>query len=134
MSHNAALRNAAAGLYAGIGIFALAQPARVPQIFGGTASTSESRTEIRAVYGGIPLALALALALVRAGGDGARSKGLRAAVRYASFGMGLTRLLSGGFERQVLPWPTGFFAAVELAAGAALYEPGTRVNGQLTRE
>lgn len=131
MSHNAALRNAAAGLYAGIGIFALAQPARVPQIFGGTASTSESRTEIRAVYGGIPLAFALAL--VRAGGDGARSRpaGRRA---YASFGMGLTRLLSGGFERQVLPWPTGFFAAVELAAGAALYEPDTRVNGQLTRE
>lgn len=132
MSHNAALRNAAAGLYAAIGIFALAQPARVPQIFGGTASTSESRTEIRAVYGGIPLAFALAL--VRAGGDGARSTGLRAAVRYASFGMGLTRLLSGGLERQVLPWPTGFFAAVELAAGAALYEPRTRVNGQLTRE
>lgn len=61
-------------------------------------------------------------------------KGLRAAVRYASFGMGLTRLLSAGFERQVLPWPTGFFAAVELAAGAALYEPGTRVNRQLTHE
>ncbi|SKK11738.1 Uncharacterised protein [Mycobacteroides abscessus subsp. massiliense] len=35
MSHNAALRIAATGLYAGIGIFALAQPARVPQIFGG---------------------------------------------------------------------------------------------------
>lgn len=132
MSHNAALRKAAAGFYAGIGIFALVKPALVPQMFGGTAPTSESRTEIRAVYGGIPLAFALALA--RAGGDSARSAGPRASVRYASYGMGLTRLLSGGFERRVRPWPTGMFAALELAAGAALYESGTRVNGQLTRE
>ncbi|ORA62236.1 DUF4345 family protein [Mycobacteroides franklinii] len=132
MSHNAALRKAAAGFYAGIGIFALVKPALVPRMFGGTAPTSESRTEIRAVYGGIPLAFALALA--QAGGDSARSAGLRASVRYASYGMGLTRLLSGGLERRVRPWPTGFFAALELAAGAALYESGTRVNGQLTRE
>lgn len=132
MSHNAALRKAVAGFYAGIGILAVAQPALVPQLFGGAAPTSESRTEIRAVYGGIPLAFALAL--VRARDDGERSRGLRAAVRYASYGMGLTRLLSGGLERKVRPWPTGLFAALELTAGAALYEPTTRVNEQLTRE
>ncbi|ALR10803.1 DUF4345 domain-containing protein [Mycobacteroides saopaulense] len=120
MSHNTALRKAAAGFYAGIGIFALVKPALVPQMFGGNAPTSESRTEIRAVYGGIPLAFALAL--TQAGDDSPRSAGLRAAVRYASYGMGLTRLLSGGVERLVRPWPTGFFAAMELAAGAALTE------------
>lgn len=120
MSHNASLRKAAAGFYAGIGIFALVKPVLVPQMFGGDAPTSESRTEVRAVYGGIPLAFALALA--QAGDDGPRSAGLRAAVRYASYGMGLTRLLSGGFERRVQPWPTGFFAALEIAAGAALTE------------
>lgn len=120
MSHNTTLRKAAAGFYAGIGVFALVKPALVPQMFGGDAPTSESRTEIRAVYGGIPLAFALALA--RAGDDGPRSTGLRATVRYASYGMGLTRLVSGGFERRVRPWPTGLFAALEVAAGVALSE------------
>lgn len=120
MSHNANLRKGAAALYAGIGIVALVKPALVPAIFGGDAPTSESRTEVRAVYGGIPLAFAASLAW--AGDDGPRSVGQRAAVRYASYGMGLTRLLSGAFERRIRPWPTAFFAALELAAGAALTE------------
>ncbi|KRF15510.1 hypothetical protein ASG90_12545 [Nocardioides sp. Soil797] len=44
--------------YAAIGAVALAQPGRIPELFGGTAPTADSRNEIRAVYGGLTLAMA----------------------------------------------------------------------------
>ncbi|WP_067433727.1 DUF4345 family protein [Nocardioides jensenii] len=44
--------------YAAIGVMALARPAMVPELFGGTAPTADSRNEIRAVYGGLTLAMA----------------------------------------------------------------------------
>ena len=44
--------------YAVIGVVALARPQLVPALFGGSASTAAARTEVRAVYGGLPLALA----------------------------------------------------------------------------
>ena len=111
----------AAAAYGGIGVVALARPALVPQIFGGSAPTSDSRTEVRAVYGGIPLAFALAL--LRAERGGPASAGLIAVVRDASYAMGATRLLSSAAERRLAPWPTGLFAALEIALGATLTAP-----------
>ena len=49
---------AGAAFYAGVAATALVRPALVPAIFGGTATTPASRTEVRAVYGGLPLAMA----------------------------------------------------------------------------
>lgn len=110
----------AAAAYGGIGVVALVRPALVPQIFGGSALTSESRTEVRAVYAGIPLAFTAALLQAERGGPAAT--GLVAVVRNASYGMGATRLLSSAVEKRLQPWPTGLFAALELALGAALTE------------
>ncbi|MBJ7453364.1 MAG: hypothetical protein JHC71_14975, partial [Blastococcus sp.] len=50
-----------AGAYAVIGVGAAVHPGLVPALFGGTAGTPEARTEVRAVYAGIPLALAAAV-------------------------------------------------------------------------
>lgn len=108
----------AALAYGAIGVVAAARPALVPQTFGGTALTPEARTEVRAVYAGIPLAFTLAL--LRAERGGPRSAGLVSVVRNASYGMGLARLASSAAERRLAPWPTGAFAALELGLGLAL--------------
>ena len=52
---------AGAAFYGGLGILALARPEQVPATFGGTAPTADARTEVRAVYGGLPLAIAATL-------------------------------------------------------------------------
>lgn len=116
-TRSAALR-AVAAFYGGTAAVAAIRPALVPAIFGGTASTAESRTEIRAVYAGIPLAFAAALIQAERGGP--ISAGLVAVVRNASYAMGGTRLFAALVERRVAPWPTGVFAALELGAAAAL--------------
>ena len=50
--------------FAGLGGVALAQPERIPALFGGKAETPQARNEIRAAYGGTSLAMA-GLLLVR---------------------------------------------------------------------
>ena len=52
---------AGAPTYAGIGVASLLRPASVPVLFGGRADNAGARTEIRAVYGGLPLGVAAAL-------------------------------------------------------------------------
>lgn len=47
--------------YAAVGVGAFLRPSMVPAIFGGAATTPDARTEIRAVYGGLPLAVATSL-------------------------------------------------------------------------
>ena len=98
--------------YASIGLAALVRPAMVPAQFGGTAPTSTARTEIRAVYGGLPLALA---GLIATGGR----PGRRAAA-VASGGMAAGRLAGALLERDLRPWPTGFWLGVEVALAGAL--------------
>ena len=67
--------------YAGIGIASLLRPASVPVLFGGRADNAGARTEIRAVYGGLPLGVAAALVVqpgtsaVMAGLSGAMAAG-----------------------------------------------------------
>ena len=53
---------AAAAAYAGLGLVGLIRPAFIPSVFGGTATTPDSRTELRAVYGALPLAFSGLLA------------------------------------------------------------------------
>ena len=74
-----------AGTYGAIALVAAVDPARVPALFGGTAETAASRTEVRTVYAGIPAAFALAAA--------------RTPIA----------------ERRLAPWPTGAFAVLEVA-------------------
>ena len=50
-----------AASYAGLGLVSFLKPGTVPAVIGSTAPNADSRTEIRAVYGGLPLGLAASL-------------------------------------------------------------------------
>lgn len=109
--------DAAATFYAALGGASLVSPARVPVVFRGTAPTPESRTEVRAVYGGLPLAVAL---LVVAGPASPSAEGRRQAAAGISLGTGAGRLAGAALERTFRPWPTGFFLLAEGALALVL--------------
>ncbi len=120
------LRRSAAGAYALIGAVAAVAPAPVPGLFGGSAATPDARTEVRAVYAGIPLAFAGALAV--ASGDGPEDDAVLRTVGAASAGMALARLAGCVAERRLAAWPTGAFLALEASLAVAL-GAATRAGG-----
>ena len=109
------LRRSAAGAYAVIGAVAAVAPSRVPAVFGGRAATPDARTEVRAVYVDIPLALAGSL--VAASGS---APGDDAVPRTVGAGMAAARLAGCVAERRLAPWPTGAFLVLEAALAVAL--------------
>jgi hypothetical protein len=111
------LRRSVAAAYAAIGAVAALAPARVPELFGGTAGTPEARTEIRAVYAGIPLALAASLTGAR--GSTPADDAVLHTVAAASAGMAAARLAGCLVERRLTAWPTGAFLALEAALALA---------------
>ena len=78
-----------AAAYAGLGLVSFLKPGVVPAIIGSTAPNADSRTEIRAVYGGLPLAFAATLAASPASGT---------AIGVATAGMAAGRAGSAVFE------------------------------------
>ncbi len=119
----ATLRRSAALAYAVIGVVATVAPARVPAVFGGVAATPAARSEVRAVYAGIPFAFAAAL--LAAGRPGSeRDSGALGLVRDASAGMALARLAGAAAERSLPAWPTGAFAVLEAALAVATHRAG----------
>lgn len=100
-----------AAAYAGLGVVSFLKPAMVPAVFGGSAPTVDSRTEIRAVYGGLPLAMAGTLALAPATG---------VPLGIATAGMAAGRAASSLVEKRP-PSPTiAAFIAIEAGLAAAL--------------
>ena len=81
-----------------------------------------ARTEVRAVYAGIPAAFTVAAAR-RPGEDGALRVG-----EAAGAGMALVRIAGALAERRLDPWPTGAFAplgeALALGSRLARHPPG----------
>ena len=112
------LRRSAAGVYAAIGVVAALAPARVPALFGGAAGTPDARTEVRAVYAGIPLALAASL--TAASGSTPGDDAVLRTVGAASAGMAVARLAGCVAERRITVWPSGAFLALEAALAVAL--------------
>ncbi len=113
------LRRSAAAAYAAIGVVAALAPARVPAVFGGRAGTPEARTEVRAVYAGIPLAFAASL--TTASGTSPRDDAVLRTVGAASAGMAVARLAGCVAERRLTVWPSGAFLALETALAVALW-------------
>ena len=107
-----------AGAYGAIGVGAAVRPGLVPAVFGGTAGTPEARTEVRAVYAGIPLALAVAVVRASTAAPAHRD-GVLSVVRDASAGMALARLGGAVLARRLRPWPTGAFLVLEAALAVA---------------
>lgn len=105
------LRLAGAATYAGVGVAGLLVPERIPEYFGGTAPTPAARNEIRAVYGGLPLTIAL---LALRGGPSARAAALLSA------GMAAGRAYGASQEEEPPDDRTKAWIGIESALAAGL--------------
>ncbi|BBF99596.1 MULTISPECIES: DUF4345 domain-containing protein [Pseudonocardia] len=104
--------------FAGMGVFALAAPAALARPFRIVVEHPESRSEIRAVYGGfgVATAAALGLALISPG----LHDGILTAVGCALAGMALGRVVSRVLDRPTAFYPIWFYALVEIVAAGLL--------------
>jgi hypothetical protein len=89
---------AVAAFYAALGVVCLVQPERVPTTFGAGEPPPPYRNEIRAIYGGFPIALAAVLVWATGQSDAVR-EGVLVAAAVATAGMALGRLASAAVER-----------------------------------
>lgn len=100
-----------AASYAGLGIASFLKPDVVPAVIGYQASNADTRTEIRAVYGGLPLAFAASLVAAPTSGT---------AIGLATAGMAAGRAGSSLFEGRPSLKMAGFIALEAAIAGALL--------------
>lgn len=96
---------AGAASYGALGLVSFLQPDVVPAVIG-----ADARTEVRAVYGGLPLAFAATLALSPASGT---------AIGAATAGMAAGRAGSALLEGRLSP-RTAVLVVLESAVAAAL--------------
>lgn len=106
--------------FAGMGSAALVRPALIWAPFGVAPTTPESRSEVRAVYGGFGIAIAVLLVLTDDSAADLR-EGVLIAVAVSLLGMAAGRVISAVTEPgALLGWP-GFFLLVEIGlAGLTL--------------
>ncbi|WP_330185633.1 DUF4345 domain-containing protein [Nocardia sp. NBC_01503] len=102
-----------------MGVYALATPAGLAEPFGIVVQTPVARSEIRAVYGGFGIAIAVLLGAA-AVDIGDIRRGAVIAVAAALGGMALGRIVSRALDRPVGFYPSWFYCGVELAAAALL--------------
>jgi len=108
----------AAVFFAGMGVYAMAAPARMLAPFDVVLGSAAARSEVRAVYGGF--GLAIAAVLVVAITDPALRPGVLVTVAAALAGMALGRLASAVDGRTSF-YPNWFYFIVEAVAAAALF-------------
>lgn len=108
-----------AAAYAGLGLVSFLKPGVVPAVIGSTAPDADARTEIRAVYGGLPLAFAATLVANPASGT---------AIGVATAGMAAGRAGSAVLEGMPSAKMAGFIALEAAIAGALLW--GARSVGR----
>jgi peptidoglycan/LPS O-acetylase OafA/YrhL len=110
--------NVVAGFCFAMGAAAIVAPSWVVGFMSMRAATVDARSEVRAVYGGFGLALAVALVC----GEGAPKDvrdGLHFGIATAFWGMAMGRGVSAVIDRQTRLWPVIFYF-VELALGGLL--------------
>jgi hypothetical protein len=101
----------------GMGLYALAVPARVLAIFGVPVTTAAGRNEVRAVYGGYGIAIGAVLLVALA--QPALRDGILVCQAVAVAGMAGGRVVSALVDRSggFYSW---FFCAVETVIAGAL--------------
>ncbi|WP_020665993.1 DUF4345 family protein [Amycolatopsis nigrescens] len=115
----------AVGLFfLGMGVYALAAPAALARPFRITIDTPESRSEIRAVYGGFGVAVAAVLGAAAFDPGGIRA-GATLAVAAALAGMAFGRIVSRLLDRPTAFYPIWFYFWVEIAAAGLLFFAGS---------
>ncbi|MCM6778988.1 DUF4345 domain-containing protein [Nocardia sp. CDC159] len=111
---------AAAGvLFLGMGMYALAAPAGLARPFGFSVSSAVGRAEIRAVYGGFGVAVAMVLGWAAAGDDALRA-GAALTVGVALAGMAVGRVVSRILDTATPFYPIWFYCLVEAFGAAAV--------------
>lgn len=111
----------AVGLFfTGMGLYALAAPARLVRPFGIAVGTAAGRSEVRAVYGGFGLAVAAALIWSATTTTGELGRGVVLAVTVALAGMAAGRIVSRVLDAAAAFYPVWFYFWVEMLAAAAL--------------
>ena len=116
---------ALAGLfYCALGLAALARPATLLGGFGLAVIERDARNEVRAVYGGFPLAAAALVGWCLTAT--VHAAGILLALAVATLGMALGRLVSAVIDRGIGPLPT-LFIGIELIV-AALLAVGAAAN------
>ncbi|GGU41653.1 DUF4345 domain-containing protein [Lentzea flava] len=106
--------------FLGMGVYALAAPAALARPFRIVVDTPESRSEIRAVYGGFGIAIAAVLTAAALGTGGIRT-GVVVTVGAALAGMALGRLISRLADRATPFYPIWFYFWVEAVTAALLF-------------
>lgn len=107
-----------AAFFAGMGLVALLQPERVLAFFGTRSLTRDGRNEVRAVYGGFGLAIAILLLGTLSFLSSLRD-GILFTVAVALLGMAAGRLISAAIDGNPGRYVWIFFA-VELVLAAML--------------
>ncbi len=108
-----------AAFFFGMGLFALAWPARLWGIFGERLVQPAARNEVRAVYGGYGVTVAGMLVFV------VTQKppfgiGIVWAIAFSLFGMAGGRVIDALITRSMALYPAAFFMLVEIANASLL--------------
>ena len=107
--------------FAGMGIAAFVAPGRITAQFGVHSLTADGRNEVRAVYGGFGIALAVLL-LATLGAPALRA-GVCWTVAGALVGMASGRMISAVIDHS-LGRTCAFYLGLELIAGSLLAAAG----------
>ncbi len=105
--------------FAGMGVAGLLKPAFVWAPFGVAPTTPGSRSEVRGVYGGFGIAVAVLLYLADGWTADLRT-GVLVAMSVSLLGMAAGRAVSGLLEPKALFGFPGFFLLVEAGLAALL--------------
>ena len=106
--------------FVGMGLLALASPEAITRTFGNPVLTDAGRNEVRAVYGGFGLAVAVLLVLALQ--DPALRAGVLLAIAASVAGMAAGRIVAALVERPRAFYPSWFYFAAETAMAAILYQ------------
>ncbi|WP_414943045.1 DUF4345 domain-containing protein [Amycolatopsis sp. cmx-11-32] len=105
--------------FLGMGLLGLVAPRRLIRPFGITLDSATARTEVRAVYGGFGVAIAVLLGFA-AFDVGGIQRGAAIAVAVALAGMAFGRLVARFAERPERFYPSWLYFWVELIMAALL--------------
>ena len=107
----------AALFYLALGLAALARPATLLAGFGLPATGCDARNEVRAVYGGFPIAVAALAGWCLTGAE--HAIGILLALAVATLGMAIGRTVSAVIDRGIGKLPATF-TGIELIIAALL--------------
>jgi len=107
--------------FAGMGAAALVRPAFIWAPFGVTPTTPAARNEVRAVYGGFGVAIAILLVLADRSSAGFRD-GVLVAIAVALAGMAAGRIVGFAVEPRGAGRFTLLFGAIEVLLAYCLLE------------